>query len=46
MFADGDRYCDTHTGDWLIDYHPDLDNLVVATGDSGEYGFLSGCRPG
>jgi hypothetical protein len=31
------RYCDTHTGDWLIDYHPDFDNLVVATGDSGEY---------
>lgn len=32
----GGRYCDTVTGDWLIDYHPDFDNLVVATGDSGQ----------
>jgi hypothetical protein len=30
------RYCDTVTGDWLIDYHPDFDNLVVASGDSGK----------
>lgn len=28
-------YCDTKTGDWLIDYHPDFDNLVLATGGSG-----------
>lgn len=28
-------YCDTVTGDWLIDYHPDFENLVLATGDSG-----------
>lgn len=28
-------YCDTKTGDWLIDYHPDYDNLVLATGGSG-----------
>ncbi|WWC70016.1 uncharacterized protein I206_103960 [Kwoniella pini CBS 10737] len=28
-------YCDTITGDWLIDYHPDYDNLVIASGDSG-----------
>ncbi|KAL1411679.1 hypothetical protein Q8F55_002644 [Vanrija albida] len=28
-------YCDTVTGDWLIDYHPNYDNLVLATGDSG-----------
>ncbi|OCF61004.1 sarcosine oxidase [Kwoniella mangroviensis CBS 10435] len=31
-------YCDTVTGDWLIDYHPDFDNLVIASGDSG-HGF-------
>jgi sarcosine oxidase/L-pipecolate oxidase len=30
------RYMDTITGDWLIDYHPDFDNLVLATGGSGE----------
>lgn len=28
-------YCDTKTGDWLVDYHPDFDNLVLATGGSG-----------
>lgn len=28
-------YCDTVTGDWLIDYHPDYDNLFLATGGSG-----------
>ncbi|KAK8864583.1 hypothetical protein IAR55_001833 [Kwoniella newhampshirensis] len=28
-------YCDTVTGDWLIDYHPDYTNLVLATGGSG-----------
>jgi sarcosine oxidase/L-pipecolate oxidase len=28
-------YCDTVTGDWLIDYHPAYDNLVLATGGSG-----------
>ncbi|WWD17111.1 hypothetical protein CI109_101548 [Kwoniella shandongensis] len=28
-------YCDTVTGDWLIDYHPDYENLFVATGGSG-----------
>lgn len=28
-------YCDTVTGDWLIDYHPDYENLVIATGGSG-----------
>jgi len=28
-------YCDTVSGDWLIDYHPDYDNLVLATGGSG-----------
>lgn len=32
------RYCDTITGDWLIDYHPEYSNLVVASGDSG-HGF-------
>jgi sarcosine oxidase/L-pipecolate oxidase len=30
-------YCDTFTGDWLIDYHPDFENLVLATGGSGMY---------
>lgn len=28
-------YSDTATGDWLIDYHPRWQGLVVATGDSG-----------
>lgn len=28
-------YCDTKSDEWLIDYHPDFDNLVVATGDCG-----------
>lgn len=28
-------YCDTVTGDWLVDYHPDYDNLFLATGGSG-----------
>ncbi|KGB78737.1 sarcosine oxidase [Cryptococcus deuterogattii R265] len=28
-------YCDTVTGDWLIDYHPDYNNLFLATGGSG-----------
>ncbi|WVR06914.1 hypothetical protein IAU60_003950 [Kwoniella sp. DSM 27419] len=28
-------YCDTVSGDWLIDYHPDFENLVLATGGSG-----------
>ncbi|ORY32889.1 FAD dependent oxidoreductase [Naematelia encephala] len=28
-------YCDTISGDWLIDYHPDYTNLVLATGGSG-----------
>ncbi|BEJ16306.1 hypothetical protein CspHIS471_0509110 [Cutaneotrichosporon sp. HIS471] len=28
-------YCDTVTGDWLVDYHPDFSNLFVATGCSG-----------
>ncbi|KAL7421967.1 hypothetical protein Q5752_003739 [Cryptotrichosporon argae] len=28
-------YCDTVTGDFLVDYHPDYDNLVIATGGSG-----------
>lgn len=28
-------YCDTVTGDWLVDYHPDYSNLFVATGGSG-----------
>ncbi|WVQ81747.1 hypothetical protein IAT38_003872 [Cryptococcus sp. DSM 104549] len=28
-------YCDTVTGDWLIDYHPDYENLFLATGGSG-----------
>ncbi|ORX35725.1 FAD dependent oxidoreductase [Kockovaella imperatae] len=28
-------YCETKYGDWLIDYHPDFDNLVFATGGSG-----------
>lgn len=28
-------YCDTITGDWLVDYHPDYTNLFVATGGSG-----------
>jgi sarcosine oxidase/L-pipecolate oxidase len=28
-------YCDTVTGDWLVDYHPDYANLFVATGCSG-----------
>lgn len=32
------RYCDTVSGDWLIDYHPDVDNVVIASGDSG-HGF-------
>jgi hypothetical protein len=30
-----DRYCDTVSGDWLIDYHPDYENLIIASGDSG-----------
>ena len=30
------RYCDTASGDWLIDYHPDCDNLFLATGGSGQ----------
>ena len=29
------RYADTPTGDWLIDYHPDYENLFIASGDSG-----------
>lgn len=28
-------YCDTVTGDWLVDYHPDYTNMFVATGGSG-----------
>ncbi|KAK4683690.1 hypothetical protein P7C73_g6542, partial [Tremellales sp. Uapishka_1] len=28
-------YCDTVTGDWLIGYHPDYSNLMIATGGSG-----------
>nr|ODO01206.1 sarcosine oxidase [Cryptococcus depauperatus CBS 7855] len=28
-------YCDSITGDWLIDYHPDYNNLFVISGDSG-----------
>ncbi|EIW70496.1 hypothetical protein TREMEDRAFT_60999 [Tremella mesenterica DSM 1558] len=28
-------YCDTVSGDWLIDYHPEYENLVLATGGSG-----------
>ncbi|ODO06225.1 sarcosine oxidase [Cryptococcus wingfieldii CBS 7118] len=28
-------YCDSVTGDWLIDYHPDFSNLFVISGDSG-----------
>lgn len=28
-------YCDTESGDWLVDYHPDYENLVLATGGSG-----------
>ncbi|KAI8073984.1 FAD dependent oxidoreductase [Gongronella butleri] len=28
-------YCDSIDGDFVIDYHPDHENLVVATGDSG-----------
>ncbi|WWC89147.1 uncharacterized protein L201_004065 [Kwoniella dendrophila CBS 6074] len=31
-------YCDSVTGDWLIDYHPDFENLIIASGDSG-HGF-------
>ena len=30
------RYTDTPTGDWLIDYHPTFENLVLATGGSGK----------
>ncbi|KXL50985.1 hypothetical protein M433DRAFT_139388 [Acidomyces richmondensis BFW] len=34
-------YCDTASGDWLIDYHPAYSNLFVATGGSGHaYKFL------
>ena len=29
------RYADTPTGDWLIDYHPSYTNLFIASGDSG-----------
>ncbi|KAH8162026.1 hypothetical protein CIB48_g6222 [Xylaria polymorpha] len=28
-------YCDTETGDWIIDYHPSYKNLFIATGGSG-----------
>ena len=31
-------YCDTPDGDFLIDYHPDVQGLFVATGGSG-HGF-------
>lgn len=34
-------YCDTKSDEWLIDFHPDFDNLVVATGDCGKYPHLS-----
>ena len=30
-------YTDTPTGDFIIDYHPDHDNLFVANGGSGQY---------
>ena len=29
------RYSDTESGDWVIDRHPEFDNFVLATGDSG-----------
>ncbi|KAK5045490.1 hypothetical protein LTR84_009108 [Exophiala bonariae] len=28
-------YCDTPSGDFLIDYHPEYEGLFLATGDSG-----------
>jgi sarcosine oxidase/L-pipecolate oxidase len=30
-------YTDTPTGDFVIDYHPDYNNLLMATGGSGQY---------
>ncbi|KAF2767169.1 FAD dependent oxidoreductase [Teratosphaeria nubilosa] len=34
-------YCDTPSGDYLVDYHPKYSNLFVATGGSGHaYKFL------
>lgn len=30
-------YTDTPTGDFIVDYHPDHANLLVATGGSGQY---------
>ncbi len=34
-------YMDTPTGDWLIDYHPKLKNLVIASGVSDRLEQLS-----
>lgn len=38
-------YCDTVTGDWLIDYHPDYENLFLATGGSG-HAYKFACNIG
>lgn len=34
-------YTDTPTGDFIMDYHPEYQNLFVAGGGSGQYVFLS-----
>lgn len=34
-------YTDTPTGDFIVDYHPDHNNLLIATGGSGQYVYIT-----